>query len=108
MKKRVHASNTLIPAILALEQAGFAVNVSYSKDGPNYWAVRGEETYEGDSPESILGMLKLVELRGRDWQAKDEEITKTSDRHRLLPKSRGVASSRIAGAAREDGQNTES
>jgi hypothetical protein len=84
-KRRIaETSNTLIPAILALEQAGFVVNMGYAKNGPMFWATRDETTYEGSSPEIVLGLVKLMELRGQDWQASDDEVRAVSERHRLL------------------------
>jgi hypothetical protein len=82
--KQKETRSTLIPSILALEESGFSVRVSYFGAGLRYWAIRGEEVYESDSPEALLGISKLVELRGQEWQASDEEIRSIAQRHPLL------------------------
>ena len=38
------------------------------------WATRGEETFIAEDPVTVLGLVRLVELRGWDWRAPDAEI----------------------------------
>ncbi len=33
-----------------------------------------------DDPVAVLGLVRLVELRGADWMAKDEDIAATFER----------------------------
>lgn len=63
------AGNTVVPAILALEQAGFAV----TKSGESFVAVMRNARFVADDPVALLGLVKLVELR-RPWAATDAEI----------------------------------
>lgn len=74
------AGNTLVPAILALERAGFVVSVNEER---LFVAARAEDVFIADSPESVLGLIKLVELRGQAWTATDAEIEDTIRRFAL-------------------------
>lgn len=78
--KLTAAGNTLVPAILALEKAGFVVSVN--EEGL-FMATRGEDAFIADSPECVLGLIKLVDLRGRAWNATDAEIEDTIRRFDL-------------------------
>jgi hypothetical protein len=82
VKRITIAGNTLVPTILALERAGFVV--TSDDDGETVSAVRGDETYTADSPEALLGLVRLVELNGWNWHASDEEIDEVSARHPWL------------------------
>ena len=71
--------NTVIPALLALEQLGFEVTVQ----GQTTTAVRGEEKYFAGDPVTVLGLIKLIELRTWQWSASDSDVEKTLHRYRL-------------------------
>jgi hypothetical protein len=58
--------NTVVPAILALEKLGFTVSIE-GTDGEMFRATRGSETYLADDPVAVLGLVKLVEVRGWEW-----------------------------------------
>lgn len=65
-----------MPAVLAVEALGFEVTASddgvrASKDGAAYLA---------EDPVALLGLIRLVEVRSREWRATDEEIARTLDR----------------------------
>lgn len=49
----VHAGNTVVPALLAVESLGFAVEVVGSK----VYARRGQEEYEAEDPVALLGVV---------------------------------------------------
>ena len=77
MKRIVAAGNTVVPAILALEALGFAVE----SDKPNgFRARRADETYIADDPVMLLGLVKLIECRGWQWEANDTEVDATLER----------------------------
>ncbi|MEU7138849.1 hypothetical protein ABZ942_05305 [Nocardia sp. NPDC046473] len=65
--KIAHGGNTLVPAILALAAAGFRM----TEQGALLVATG---TYVADDPVALVGLVKLVELRGWSWQANDEEV----------------------------------
>lgn len=66
------AGNVIVPALLELEALGFDVSIDRSAGREEVKAVRGEETFVAEDPVAVLGLIKLVELRGWDWQAGDE------------------------------------
>jgi hypothetical protein len=65
------AGNTVVPAFLALEAAGLQVS---ALDADLLEAVSAEGRYVADNPLALLGLVKLVELRGWSWEAEDEQI----------------------------------
>ena len=52
--------NTIVPAIATLEQLGFVVSIREENAPCSCYAVRGDESYSADSPETLLGLIKLV------------------------------------------------
>lgn len=68
------AGNTLVPAILALEALGFKVRMKSYEDFDLCEASRGDETYVADDPMTVLGLIKLIEVRTWEWEATDEQI----------------------------------
>jgi hypothetical protein len=82
MKRLLAAGSTLVPSLLVLEQMGYAVRIEKGSPWPCR-AVRGEEEYLADRPETLLGLIKLVEIRGSDWMANGEEIRAALRRYGL-------------------------
>ena len=76
-KRIVHAGNTVVPALLAVESLGFAVDVVGSK----VYARRGQEEYEAEDPVTLLGLIRLIELRSWDWGVSDMQIDETLRRY---------------------------
>lgn len=74
MRSIAAAANTLVPAILALEAMGFTLESAVEGDPSLLCAIRGEERYVAPDPVTLLGLLKLVELRSWDWRASDAEL----------------------------------
>lgn len=77
------AGNTLIPAILALEQLGFDVSLREAGTSKMFVATRGNESYSAEDPVTVLGLVKLVELKGQDWRASDSDIDGTIEKYHL-------------------------
>lgn len=73
----VQAGNTVVPALLAIESLGFAVDLS----GDATYARRGQEEYGAEDPVALLGLIRLVELRSWDWAASDTQIDETLRRY---------------------------
>jgi hypothetical protein len=83
-KKRIAAAgNTVVPALLALEQLGFHILVRYNSVGQTVVAVRGDEEYMADDPVALLGLIKLIEVRQWHWGATDQEIKATRQKYHL-------------------------
>lgn len=72
------SGTTVIPAILALEALGF--EVTFDDESGDCVARRGDEAYGGEDPGWVLGLVKLAEVRERDWSVSDEEIEATLER----------------------------
>lgn len=64
------AGNTVVPAALALEQLGFRVEASPKQT----IATKGELRVVASDPLSALGLAALVQVRGENWQAGDDDI----------------------------------
>jgi hypothetical protein len=46
-------------------------------------ASRGDERYVADDPVAVLGLVRLVDIRGWEWTASDAEIGAAVQRFRL-------------------------
>jgi hypothetical protein len=46
-------------------------------------ATRGDETYLADDPVAVLGLVKLIEGRGREWQPDKAEFSAAIERYEL-------------------------
>jgi hypothetical protein len=77
------AGNTVVPALLALEALGFRVDITSDGEPPMCRATRGDEVYVADDPVSLLGLVKLVEIRGWNWTPEDSEVDATLQRYSL-------------------------
>ena len=76
---RARTGNTVVPALLAVESLGFAVEVI----GDTTYARHGQEEYGAEDPVALLGLIRLVELRSWDWAASDMQIDETLRRYDL-------------------------
>ena len=84
MQNIAAAGNTVVPALLALEKLGF--NVSVGRDGGGrdlFEATRGDESYLAEDPVSVLGLVKLIEMRSWEWRPSDLEIDEVLKRYDL-------------------------
>lgn len=77
------AGNTVIPALLALEALGFTVSLNSEGERASCRARRADEVYVADDPVCLLGLVKLVELRGWHWAATDTEISEAMQHYSL-------------------------
>jgi hypothetical protein len=74
MERKISAAgNTVVPAILALEAAGFQV----STGGDYLIAEKDGETLVAEDPVAVLGLGALGADRGWEWLPSDEEIDQT-------------------------------
>ena len=83
MKKISAAGNTAVPALLALEGLGFTVLVERNEGREFVLAVRDDETYGADDPVTVLGLVKLIEVRGWDWRPSDSDLERVMRQYDL-------------------------
>ncbi|BDM81347.1 hypothetical protein [Acaryochloris marina] len=71
-------ANVEVPAILALESMGFTITSRVvNADQEMAWTASGNsDEYIAEDPLSLLGLVKLHEVRGDNWKASDDEIDK--------------------------------
>jgi hypothetical protein len=60
-----------VPAVLALEAAGYRVT---KLNDDLFEATSNDGSFVADDPVTLLGLIKLVELRSWTWRATDAEI----------------------------------
>lgn len=77
------AGHTLVPAILALEALGFELSVDLGLNQPLWKARNGMESFTAEDPLTLLGLIRLTELRGPDWQADNNQINEVIQRYEL-------------------------
>ena len=76
MIRIAQAGNTVVPAILALEEMGMVIDVR----ADHVIATSPAVQFIADDPVAVLGLVRLLELRGADWMAKDEDIAAAFER----------------------------
>ncbi len=70
----IAAGNTVIPAILLIRQMGYTLKIN---KGKSYCiAKKDDNSFSGEDPLIILGLIKLYEMKGENWMASDNEIEK--------------------------------
>jgi hypothetical protein len=82
MRNLTAAGNTAVPALLVLEKMGFQISVKDMESGQLVIATRKDEQYSADDPVTVLGLIKLVEIRGWQWPATDSQIDQTIRKYR--------------------------
>jgi hypothetical protein len=83
VSKIVALGNTVVPALLLLERLGFEVLVVQREHEMTCRARRGDDEYQADDPVTVLGLVKLVEERGWQWNPSDQEIEAVMRRYEL-------------------------
>jgi hypothetical protein len=64
------AGNVAAPAWLALQHKGYVVTVV----GDAWYAEKDGRRFMADDVLALLGLVAMVEIRGADWAATDDEI----------------------------------
>ena len=69
------AGNTEVPAYLALIARGYEVSRVCRQGLDDDWvAKKGESSFMANSPVELLGVVTMIEVRGANWLATDQEI----------------------------------
>jgi hypothetical protein len=77
------AGNVLVPAIVLLEERGYSISFARTGATEHWTARRGETELLAEDPLALLGLAGLVEARGSEWPATDEQITQTLARFKI-------------------------
>lgn len=68
----VAAGNTVVPTILLIRQLGYSLTIDKQKG--LFRAGNGGNSFEAEDPLMVLGLIKLIEMKGDNWKASDKEI----------------------------------
>lgn len=74
------ASNTIVPCIVTLEELGCTVENQTLGEQETWTAKKDGEDFFATDPCQLLGLIKLIEMRGVTWQASDEQIDEYFER----------------------------
>ncbi len=66
------AGNTLIPGILLIRELGYSLTIDKKKS--LCIAEKDGNSFIANDPVTVLGLIKLFEVRGENWRASDDEI----------------------------------
>ena len=65
----------MAPCWSVLEGLGYTVTTRRTAGTELWIAQKAGEELQANDPCALLGLVKLVEVKGEDWQASDEQIT---------------------------------
>ena len=68
------AGNTMAPCCVTLEELGYTVSNDTSGDQETWKAEKDGLRFYAFDPCQLLGLVRLVEIRGQDWQVSDKQI----------------------------------
>lgn len=63
----------LAPALSILQQLGYTVTREMHAER-QYCAENDKYVFSADDPLTLLGLVKMYEIRGPNWQPNDEEV----------------------------------
>ena len=70
------AGNVIIPAYITLQQKGYILECIYPEtdnDLISWRATKGSNKFNASDPLTLLGIVAMVEHRGENWKATNEE-----------------------------------
>jgi hypothetical protein len=76
------AGNVIIPAIKTIGELGYKYSIE--KEGDLCSAEKDGNTFVAEDPIAVLGLIKMYEVQGNQWQVSDEEIATISRKYNLL------------------------
>lgn len=86
-----NAGNTVIPCLQAIAAKGYTVDHYFLGEAPGEWdhpqwvAEKDQRIFFADSPNELLGLIAMWEVRGDDWQIKDGEVDLYDDFVKTAP-----------------------
>jgi len=72
--KITSANNTLVPCYLEILSRGYSIRVSKGENADDWIATRGDTSLHAEDPITLLGLVSMIESRGSNWKAEDEDI----------------------------------
>jgi len=82
--KPLAAAAVEVPAILLLEERGYALTVTESEDLDAWVATRGDLELVANGPLELLALASLAEERGGSWMVTEDEIEGTLARFGMV------------------------
>ena len=68
------SGNTEIPAYLILRENGFSIERKESEGKETWIAIKDDTKLAGNSLLELLSLREIIEERGENWKATDDEI----------------------------------
>jgi len=75
------AANTMAPCYYALLELGYTVENEMIDDLELWHANKEDQTLSAIDPCMLLGLAKIIEMRGQNWRVSDEKIELFLERH---------------------------
>lgn len=74
------SGNTAAPCYFVIKSKGYDINITSAvhPDAPDdrvfqFDAIKGDLFFSASSPEELLGLIHMWEIRGNDWRLRPEE-----------------------------------
>ena len=77
-----NAGNVVIPSIKVLLDLGYKITKDPSTD--IFRAEKDGNVFTAEDPVALLGLVKLFELRGKNWRVSDKDLDDIGNRYGLL------------------------
>jgi hypothetical protein len=74
------AGNVLIPAIKLIKELGYQLKF----ENNCFTAERNDDIFTAEDPIYLLGLIKLIEIRGENWRVDDDECEKIGKEYEIL------------------------
>jgi hypothetical protein len=76
------AGNVIIPAIKTIGELGYKFRIDNVEN--LCIAEKDGNTFIAEDPIAVLGLIKMYEVKGNQWQVSDEEITALGREYNLI------------------------
>jgi len=82
--KICEAANTILPTLYCLEELGFTISKKQLNHYEVWVAVKDDIELQSRNIETILGLAKLVEMRGKDWALDEENFDRLIKKYKFI------------------------
>ena len=79
--KLASAANVEPPAYFLLKELGYSIKVQLENGNELWIAQKDGNDFIGSGPLELLGLVKLFEARGGNWQVSDEQIDEFTQKY---------------------------